>query len=188
MGYFALIDVVYQDARLGRTETRDANVPEDWITNIAPTTGFGDKDYGPDGGHFTRTWACFFGIYLASLVLSLAFNTVKNKNTAPHEDKILGALIITLVITGINQFSSIFGCGYNPAITWTYIQFETSQASDPNKVRWASALNHYLWTYIIASVGGAAFGGFLHRIHQKCVAKDGSADEGDFVDEIENAH
>ena len=77
-------------------------MPDTWIRNIAPQTANGGLDYGPDDGHFTRHWACFFGIFLASMVLSLAFNTIKNKNTAPHEDKLLGAFIISIIINGIN--------------------------------------------------------------------------------------
>jgi glycerol uptake facilitator-like aquaporin len=65
----------------------------------------------------------------------------------------------------------------NPAIASAYIFFETTQSDTPNSKIAGYKLNHYLWAYFIGSLTGAALGGFLHMIHQRCSNAKGRDNE-----------
>lgn len=80
----------------------DTTVPSAWVGITAPLLPSGEYDYGysslfsNDG--FTRNWQCFWGILMATIILSLGYVTIKHKATRFSEDSVLNSALFYLVV------------------------------------------------------------------------------------------
>ena len=181
VGFLAIIDATYmQDLADARGEDKQANVPEAFVNKIAPLLPDGTPDLGY-GEEFTRNWQTFYGIFVASIVLTLAYNTIRDKATTLTENELLKIYAIWIIQGGCAAACVLFGiAGINPPIACAYIMFETSQFDLPNNVYSNDELNHYVWAYLLAPIFGGLIGGFLHIVHKKCLEKGGQAAESAF--------
>ena len=113
-----------------------------------------------------------------SIILVLAFISIKHKSTRLTDDSMIQILAINLVIVAVTQLSVRFGsCGFNPALACGYISFAVSQYAYPNVPDLliyknfranAESVNHYLWVYMVAPMVGGFVAGVLHLVHSKC--------------------
>ena len=124
-------------------------------------------------------------MFVTSSILCWAWNSVKHPETALHDDKLVQAYMLTLVLLGIVELNAYFGTlGINPALACAQISFVRSQYNYPNFIQLPTAdpnqdpdkdqgleLAHYLWAYFVGPLLGAVFGASLHRIHIKCMKK-----------------
>ena len=78
--------------------SKKASVPLDWVGIIAPLTPSGGEDLGGSIDGFTRNWQCFWGILMATIILSLGYVTIKHKATRFSEDSVLNSALFYLVI------------------------------------------------------------------------------------------
>ena len=107
---------------------------------------------------------------ITSLFLTLAFASIKRKETQLTENDLLKAFAIFLVIGTVSTLNLQFGsAGFNPALATSYIIFEVSQNKWPNRADASEInnenLNHYLWAYMIGPMVGGILGGMAHLVH-----------------------
>ena len=55
-----------------------------------------EYDVGQDPTGFTRNWQTFWGVLIASTVLSMVYCTIKASETAVNDDKLMQAALVTL--------------------------------------------------------------------------------------------
>ena len=152
---------------------------------IAPLKPNGVKDLsGVDyqGNHeaFTRDFQTFWAMFLTSMLLVLAFTSIKAEVTRLSDNRLFQAFSVYTTLIAVTSLNVRFGdAGINPALSAFYIMFEVSQYQYPNTEYESFQLNHYLWAYFVGSLAGGAVGGLLHWIHKKCIGSKGAAgDEG----------
>ena len=105
---------------------------------------------------------------ITSMLLVLAFASIKSKDIAISENKLFQVGAIWIMLQAVVDLNSRFGTiGINPAMASMYIFFETTQYNAPNVEIPAHELNHYLWAYFIGPLVGAVLGGFLFWIHRQ---------------------
>mmetsp|Transcript_12365 Transcript_12365/g.16769 ORF Transcript_12365/g.16769 Transcript_12365/m.16769 type:complete len:269 (+) Transcript_12365:22-828(+) len=164
-GWLAIVNKLWQDKI-----DSDYSVPSGAVGEIGPTLpGNAGIDHGddPDNG-FTRDWQTFFAMFLTSMILVLAYASVKMPQTAISDNKVVQIIALTFIFTGLNGCNMKFGeAGINPALASGYIAFVASQHTDDE------AYNHYLWAYMIGPLFGGALGGFLYLIHSRCAQTKG---------------
>ena len=137
---------------------------------------------------WTRDWQTFWAILLCSIILILAFISIKHKTTQLTDNGLVQILAYNSILLAVSLMSLQYGgggFGFNPAIATGYVSFAVSQYAYPNidtdsdyKDIYgfdpsAKTVNHYLWVYILAPLVGGAIAGILHLIHQKCVKSHG---------------
>ena len=97
----------------------EAWVPENWLTA-------GDVEVSIGAGSDLQ-WQTFFAIFIASTVLCWAWNSVKHPDTALHDDKLIQAYLLTIVLIACSLMCVYFGSlGINPALASAYITFYRS--------------------------------------------------------------
>ena len=103
---------------------------------------------------------------LTTMILTLAYNSIKLKGTQITDDHLVQALAIVFVMVGCSACNTLFGAaGINPAVASIYMMFEATQYQNPNTEYSYGELNHYVWAYLIGPLLGAFFGGILTIIH-----------------------
>ena len=116
---------------------------------------------------WTRDWQTFWGIFMSSFILILAFKAVRG-STALSNNKLYQVFAIYWIIEGIKSMNILFGpIGFNPALASGYIFFETTQFNFPNPDFPSKALSHYLWAYFVGPIAGACLAGFVFWIHEQ---------------------
>lgn len=127
---------------------------------------------------WTRDWQTFWTILMCSIILVLAFISIKHKSTQLTDNGLVQILAINSVLLAVSVMSLQYGeFGFNPALACGYVSFAVSQYAYPNIVSnedfndtygfdpSAKQVNHYLWVYMIAPFVGGAIAGILHLIH-----------------------
>lgn len=115
---------------------------------------------------------------MCSIILVLAFISIKHKSTQLTDNGLVQILAINSVLLAVSVMSLQYGeFGFNPALACGYVSFAVSQYAYPNIVSnedfndtygfdpSAKQVNHYLWVYMIAPFVGGAIAGILHLIH-----------------------
>ena len=118
---------------------------------------------------------------MSSIILILAFISIKHKDTQLTDNGLIQILAIWIVLSAVTALNSKYGaCGWNPALACGYISFAVSQHNYPNTMDDSTykrihgfeqsdkEVNHYLWVYMVAPFVGAVIAGILHLIHSKC--------------------
>ena len=168
---------------------RNASVPEAWLGIIAPIIPYGTEDLGADTHYstgFTRDWQTFWAMLVTSMLLVLAYNSIKLKGTQITDDRLVQALGIVWVIKGLASCNALFGApGINPAIAVWYMMFEATQYQNPNTELEYGELNHYVWAYLFGPICGAILGGILTIIHEACAKSGGGTTPDEAADEVE---
>ena len=84
-------------------------------------------DRGSDTDGFTRNWQTFWGVLIASTLVSMVYCTIKAQETAVNDDKLMQAALVTLAQSVAAKALAIFGsAGTNAALASFYIMFETT--------------------------------------------------------------
>ena len=163
-GYLALLA---PDA----TDGADYSVPPGWVGATIPLIPPAFPDYGEGKDGYTRNWQCFWGILMATIMLSLGYVTIKHKATRFSEDSVLNSGLFYAIQGAVVAMSLKFGpTGINPALASAYMVLTVTQDTNVS----ADHYNHYLWVYMLVPFLGGAIGGVLHWIHTKCVEKQGA--------------
>ena len=144
----------------------------------------GQDSYYSDG--YTRNWQTFWAMVITSMLLVLAYNSIKLKGTQITDDRLAQALGIVWVIKGLAACNALFGAaGINPAIAIWYMIFEATQYQNPNTEYDYGELNHYVWAYLFGPLVGAILGGILTIIHEACAKSGGNASREEAADEVQ---
>ena len=144
----------------------------------------GQDSYYSDG--YTRNWQTFWAMVVTSMLLVLAYNSIKLKGTQITDDRLAQALGIVWVIKGLAACNALFGAaGINPAIAIWYMIFEATQYQNPNTKYDYGELNHYVWAYLFGPLVGAILGGILTIIHEACAKSGGNASRQEAADEVQ---
>ena len=194
LGFLSIVNVQYQkdlaayESESGSNIETKQYVPVAYQGYIAPNLDYGsDPDFGLDEVNgFTRDWQTFYAMLISSFFLTLAYTSVKSKNTQLTENELLKAFVIYFVLGTVAALNFNFGtAGFNPALATSYIIFEVSQNKEPTIYDsddfGNDHLNHYLWAYMIGPLVGGALGGIAHLIHSACINKsdDSGASEAE---------
>ena len=81
-----------------------------------------------------RDWQTFWTILLCSIILVLAFISIKHKSTQLTDNGLVQILAINSVLFAVALMSVKYGGGgcFNPALACGYISFAVSQYAYPN--------------------------------------------------------
>ena len=166
-GYLALVDKTYMENEASPAKA-EASVSSNWWGYMTANSERG-VDYEVYTQEWARNWQTFWAVLITSTVLAVAWNVVKCSETTLTKDKLLQAILLTVVLEAVQLLNVDFGIlGLNPALAAAYVSFTKSQSYYPNvplivdKV----VVGHYLWVYLTVPFVGAILGGFLFKMHR----------------------
>lgn len=108
-GWMLMCDFAYMnqimDSKQFVSVSREHSVPRQFIHLLGPLIpgqlALNDIDMGTTSLGFYRDWQCFWGTFMVSFMLCLAYASLKSKATRLSNDSLLNNLLFIVIYTGI---------------------------------------------------------------------------------------